>query len=83
MTISPHVTLTETEHGMVLLNERSGRYWTLNVTGATVVRLLLDGHTVDDALTTLRGRHPDAADRLEADVDAFVKALYEAEVLLP
>lgn len=30
---------------MVLLNERTGRYWQLNATGAAVVPALLDGLT--------------------------------------
>ena len=35
--LSPHVTMTETEHGTVLLDERTGRYWALNATGTTVI----------------------------------------------
>jgi hypothetical protein len=81
MRLSPDVTMTETEHGMVLLDERTGRYWTLNATGAAVIRLLLDGGTVDDAVTTLRERHPDSADRVTADVAAFVRSLREADVM--
>jgi hypothetical protein len=81
MHLSPDVTMTETEHGMVLLDERSGRYWTLNVTGAAVIRMLLDGGTVDEAVAVLRDRHPTSSDRVTADVDAFIQSLREAEVM--
>lgn len=40
-----HVTACATEDGMVLLDERIGRYWQLNITGAAVVAALLDGAT--------------------------------------
>jgi hypothetical protein len=33
---------TDTDDGPVLLDERVGRYWQLNRTGAFVLRLLLD-----------------------------------------
>ncbi|PRX98043.1 lasso peptide biosynthesis PqqD family chaperone [Allonocardiopsis opalescens] len=81
MLLAPDVTLTVTERGMVLLDERSGRYWTLNATGATVVRMLLDGETVDDALAALRDRHPSAADRIAADVERFLASLRDAKVV--
>ncbi|MFC6887041.1 MULTISPECIES: lasso peptide biosynthesis PqqD family chaperone [Actinomadura] len=81
MPLSPDVTMTETEHGMVLLDQRTGRYWTLNPTGAAVVRLMLDGATAEDAATALRERHPGSADRVAADVDAFVRSLREARVM--
>ncbi|HEU5027612.1 MAG TPA: lasso peptide biosynthesis PqqD family chaperone [Spirillospora sp.] len=81
--LSPHVTMTETEHGTVLLDERTGRYWALNATGTTVIRLLLGGGTVDDAVRELRERHPDAAERVTADVAAFVRTLRDAEVMAP
>ncbi|MGK5552002.1 lasso peptide biosynthesis PqqD family chaperone [Actinomadura kijaniata] len=83
MPLRPHMTLTETEQGMVLLDEASGRYWTLNATGAAVLRMLLDGDSVEDAVGTLRRRHPDSAERVTADVAAFVRSLRDAEVIVP
>ncbi|HZB29454.1 MAG TPA: lasso peptide biosynthesis PqqD family chaperone [Streptosporangiaceae bacterium] len=83
MTLSADVTLTDTEHGMVLLDERTGRYWTLNLTGTAVIRLLLEGRTADDAAAALCADHPEAADRVAADVGAFVASLYEAKVIAP
>ncbi len=78
--LAPHVTATPTEHGMVLLDERTGRYWQLNDTGATVLRCLLDGGSVESAVTALRIRFPDAGDQLTQDVTALVEALRTAKV---
>ncbi|NYI07610.1 lasso peptide biosynthesis PqqD family chaperone [Allostreptomyces psammosilenae] len=79
--LRPHVSATDTEHGMVLLDERTGRYWQLNATGATVVRLLLGGHGVPDAVTALTTAHPEAAERVADDVEALLRALREARVV--
>jgi coenzyme PQQ synthesis protein D (PqqD) len=83
MTISlaPHVTLTKTEHGLVLLNERTGQYWQMNSTGATVLTWLLDGQTLESAIAHLRQRHPNAADRAETDVHNLILALHIAKVI--
>jgi hypothetical protein len=58
-TLDKDVTLTYTEQDAVLLNQRTGRYWLVNDTGAIVLRHLLDGDTIDDAMTTLRHRYAD------------------------
>ncbi|MGH8933526.1 MAG: lasso peptide biosynthesis PqqD family chaperone [Egibacteraceae bacterium] len=79
--LAPHVSLTETENCMVLLDERAGHYWQLNDTGATVVRLLLEGGTVEDAVTTLCEAHPLASQRVAADVDALLRSLRAAKVV--
>ena len=81
--LAPHVTATPTELGMVLLDERTGRYWQLNDTGATVLRCLLDGGSVESAVTALRIRFPDAGDQLTQDVTALVEALRTAKVAAP
>ncbi|MFI1015791.1 PqqD family peptide modification chaperone [Streptomyces sp. NPDC020965] len=54
---------------MVLLDERSGRDWQLNPTGALILRTLLDGNTADDVVRRLQnatgsgaGRSPDRGD---------------------
>ncbi|MFI0356937.1 lasso peptide biosynthesis PqqD family chaperone [Actinomadura sp. 9N407] len=79
--LAQHVSIAETEHGMVLLDQRTGRYWQLNGTGATVVRTLQDGGTVDQAISGLTERFPDAATRVAADVSALVDSLRAARML--
>ncbi|MFE3022106.1 lasso peptide biosynthesis PqqD family chaperone [Streptomyces sp. NPDC059256] len=76
MKLAPAVHATETDTGMVLLDERSGRYWQLNPTGALILRTLLDGDTADDAARQLHHRHPGLdADQAGRDVTALVNNL--------
>ncbi|MEE6263533.1 lasso peptide biosynthesis PqqD family chaperone [Plantactinospora sonchi] len=79
--LAAYVTATETEHGVVLLDERTGRYWQMNDTAAVVLRCLLDGGSVESAVSTLRGRFPDAADQIIQDVTDLVDALRAAKVM--
>lgn len=81
--IASHVSVVETPGGTVLLNQRTGRYWQLNDTGALVLRLLRDGGGVDDAVTELTAAHPESADRIAEDVAALVRSLREAQVIAP
>jgi hypothetical protein len=83
MALSPDVTVTDTGTGMVLLNERTGRYWTLNHTGRTVMRALMDGRAVQDAIDELAARHPEHADQVADDVRALMVSLAEAQVVVP
>jgi len=78
--LAAHVAVTETEHGMVLLDQRAGRYWQMNDTAALVLRRLLDGGTVDEAVAALRERFPDAADHAPADVADLIASLRQAKV---
>jgi hypothetical protein len=82
-TLAPHVVLTETEHGAVLLDERSGGYWQLNPTGAAVVRHLDAGGTLAEVVADLRTRHADHADAIGADLDGFVRTLRSRGLITP
>ncbi|WP_242911014.1 lasso peptide biosynthesis PqqD family chaperone [Actinomadura terrae] len=83
MKICPDVTLTDTGQGLVLLNERTGRYWSLNGTGRAVLLMLADGATPEEAVDSLTRQHPDFADRITSDVEALIKSLLAEKVLLP
>ncbi|MFE2499989.1 lasso peptide biosynthesis PqqD family chaperone [Streptomyces scopuliridis] len=79
--LAPEVSVTDTEHGTVLLNERTGRYWLLNGTGALVLRALLDGTSPQDIVAGLCQRFPDAKSaQAEQDVDNLLHALRAAKV---
>jgi hypothetical protein len=80
--LAPHVSLTEAEGGMVVLDERRGRYWQLNQTGAFVLRCLLDERDVDVVATTLRERFPDTPDDVTADVRGLVDSLHAAGLVV-
>jgi coenzyme PQQ synthesis protein D (PqqD) len=79
----PGVSVADTENGTVLLDERNGRYWMLNRTGAVVLRCLLDGESPEEAARTLLRRFPDAPDRATAHVDGLLDALRTAKVIAP
>lgn len=72
------VSTADTDDGLVLLDERAGRYWQLNPTGALVLRLLLDGVTPHQAAQTLADRHPVSSEQAAADVTALLKRLHTA-----
>lgn len=80
-TLAPHVSTAATEHGLVLLDERAGRYWQLNETGALVLDHLLRGGTAGSAAAAVRERFTDTDAGVEAEVADLVEALRRAEVV--
>jgi hypothetical protein len=82
LTFHAEVSTAETDYGMVLLDERDGRYWQLNPTGALVVRLLRDGATPAAAAHALAEEF--RADRAQAehDVHALLDGLRVAGLVV-
>ncbi|MGH2770425.1 MAG: lasso peptide biosynthesis PqqD family chaperone [Actinomycetota bacterium] len=76
------VSTVETDEGMVLLDERAGRYWQLNPTGALILRTLLEGSTPQDVVKTLTERHAVSAERVAADVAVLVESLQTAGLVM-
>lgn len=72
------VTLTPTDDGAVLLDERSGRYFQLNRTGLRILRSLLDGRTAEEIAADLSGRFPVTTDQAHSDVDRLYESLRTA-----
>ncbi|MFI7104270.1 lasso peptide biosynthesis PqqD family chaperone [Streptomyces sp. NPDC050161] len=58
LALGPDISTTDTDAGMVLLDERSGRYWQLNPTGALILRTLLNGGILQHAAAELADRYP-------------------------
>ncbi|MFH8662185.1 lasso peptide biosynthesis PqqD family chaperone [Streptomyces afghaniensis] len=79
--LAPDVSATETDDGMVLLQETTGRYWMLNDTGATMVRLLRQGKDVQDIVDELTTRFPQDATRIAADVGVLLEQLAQARLV--
>lgn len=75
------VSLAETDDGMVLLDERSGRYWQLNSSGALALRRLLEGATLEDVVKALVSRYPVSRERAGSDVTALVESLRKARLV--
>ncbi|MFI9051148.1 lasso peptide biosynthesis PqqD family chaperone [Streptomyces sp. NPDC053427] len=82
MRLHPDVVSTDTDDGTVLLNERTGRYWQLNGTGAHVLRQLLDGHGPDDIAAGLAERHRIEPSLAERDVSAVIDQLHTAQLVI-
>jgi hypothetical protein len=81
-TLRTGVSTAETDHGVALLDERDGEYFTLNPTGALVLRTLLDGGSQGDAVTRLTTEYDVDADTAAQDVTQLVGALESAGLLL-
>ncbi|MGH3815477.1 MAG: lasso peptide biosynthesis PqqD family chaperone [Pseudonocardiaceae bacterium] len=72
------VSTADTDDGLVLLDERAGRYWQLNPTGALVLRLLLDGTSPQEVAQILADRHAVSTAQAAADVAALLARLHTA-----
>jgi hypothetical protein len=81
--LRPEVTATETDDGLVLLDERRGRYWHLNRSGAATLRLLLDGRSPDQVADALVVRFPAAAATAAGDVNRLIDSLRAAGMVYP
>ncbi|MGK5532623.1 lasso peptide biosynthesis PqqD family chaperone [Streptomyces sp. URMC 129] len=77
------VTARDTGTGMVLLDERKGRYWQLNATGALVLRALLAGATVEEAAERLAADRAVAREQAAADVGALIQRLTSVRLAEP
>lgn len=75
------VSACPTDDGMVLLDERTGRYWQLNTTGAAVLQALLDGATPEQITDRLAAARPVTHPRAAADVTALLDQLTRAKLV--
>jgi Coenzyme PQQ synthesis protein D (PqqD) len=72
------VSTADTDYGMALLDEDSGRYWNLNPTAALALRTLLGGGTTAQAVQELAGQYAVDADTANQDVEDLVVELHSA-----
>ena len=72
------VSSADTDYGIVLLDEDSGRYWNLNPTAALVLRALLDGGTPAEAARLVTAQYAVDADTAGRDVRELVDGLRSA-----
>ena len=66
---------------MVLLDERTGHYWQLNSTGASVLTRLLDGQQPEQIAVQLAERYELSVDVIQSDVIAVVDQLRDARLV--
>ena len=67
--------------GGVLLDLDSGEYRQLNLMGATIWALLQDAPSREELLSQLRDRIEDAPDYMAEEVDRFLDALQERNLI--
>jgi Coenzyme PQQ synthesis protein D (PqqD) len=72
------VSSADTDYGIMLLDEDSGRYWNLNPTAAQILRLLLDGGTPAEAARQVTEQYAVDADTAGRDVRELVDGLHAA-----
>ena len=72
------VSTADTDYGTTLLDNDSGEYWTLNPTGALVLRTLLDGGTPGQAAEALTEQYAVDAHTASQDVQDLVGGLESA-----
>lgn len=75
------VTWRFVESEVVALDVARGEYFTLNASGTTLWQALVDGATMTDLVEALTAEFHIERDRAVADVDAFVAALMERDLL--
>jgi hypothetical protein len=83
VTLRPHISTTNTDDGMVLLDERTGRYFQLNFSGALILDALVNGAELQQAARLLTQRYTVTHDRALADVTSLIDHLRTAGLLTP
>jgi hypothetical protein len=81
LTFREHVSVAETEYGVVLLDTRTGNYWQLNPTAAVAAKVLAGGGDVASAARRLVEEFDVDDDCAAADVAALVESLRAAGVV--
>lgn len=81
--LRPDIATTDTDDGLVLLDERTGRYWQLNPTGAHVLHALLEGHHPDQIAVDLATRYRIDSLKAQRDVTALTDRLHTAKLVAP
>jgi hypothetical protein len=81
LALRDHVRLTDTEYGAVLLDARSGDYWRLNPTAALVLRTLLDGGDLEQAVAAMVDQYEVDEQTAAVDVSALVDELRSVDLV--
>ncbi|GAA1963550.1 lasso peptide biosynthesis PqqD family chaperone [Amycolatopsis minnesotensis] len=80
--LRPDITTTDTGDGTVLLDERTGRYWQLNPTGAQVLDALLSGQRTEQIAARLAAENHLDTEQALRDVTALADRLHAANLVV-
>ena len=83
LALAPDLSATDTDGGMVLLDQCTGRYWMLNRTGAATLRLALAGRSPEEVAAELTATAPEERARALTDVRTLLASLREARLVVP
>ncbi|MEO3756280.1 lasso peptide biosynthesis PqqD family chaperone [Streptomyces sp. B6B3] len=75
------VSVAHTDHGTVLLDGATGRYWQLNATASEILRHLVDGTDHDALATRLSGTYRIPREKAAEDIAALITRLRTARLL--
>jgi len=79
ITLRDGISTATLDDGMVLLDERTGRYWQLNGTGTLIMAALVGGASTAQTGQQLRRQHPHlSVDQADQDVAALLASLRAA-----
>ncbi|MBE8524244.1 lasso peptide biosynthesis PqqD family chaperone [Amycolatopsis sp. H6(2020)] len=73
MRLREDISTAITEYGMVLLDERAGRYWQISPVGTVILEHLTQGF--DTVVESITSRFDVGSDQARTDVDAFLTKL--------
>ncbi|MER7765577.1 lasso peptide biosynthesis PqqD family chaperone [Kitasatospora sp. NPDC096140] len=83
LNLADGVSIAETDDGAVLLDERSGRYWRLNGSGARVLQGLLAGRDAREAAVDAAGGARVAPEQAAQDAAGLLAKLRAAGLVTP
>jgi hypothetical protein len=75
------VATTETADGLVLLDERTGRYWQLNPNGSRVLNALLAGDEPGRIAEEFATRYRISIEQAQRDVTTVTALLYSSNLV--
>lgn len=81
--LRPDITTTSTKDGLILLDERSGRYWQLNSTGAHVLQALINGEQPEQIIREIAMRYCIDPHQAHHDVTVLTSRLHGAKLVCP
>ncbi len=79
--LRPDIATTDTDDGLILLDERTGRYWQLNLTGAHVLHALLEGAHPEQIAQDLATRHRIDTHQAHHDITTLTDHLRAAKLV--
>jgi hypothetical protein len=82
-TLRAEVSTVAVEDGMVLLDERTGRYYQVNGSGALVLSTLIEGGGRQEAADALVARYAVEPDRALSDAGTIIDRLRATGLVTP